>query len=203
MDSGLPPDGNIQKRIQQIHLLLANKYEIVTSNTDSSIFPKNEMQISLAFLEFLLDLTFFRTDIEQPGGPKSNMTIYFEAQMHKRAWLPLNNKTNLFDSYPQNHEPIIIPFYKSNISVHWAWHSKDNLLYKFLHDIDYFYNMGKVKFAYIVTRSESLLEAQKSSDPTRYASTTTHLGFLTQLLNYRRSGLCPIVGLGIKDSAIV
>lgn len=189
--------------MQQILNNIKERFDVIMSADASSITAPHNYNDSLELLEFLCTLQFARQDMEQPGGAKSRMTIQFEQALSRRRWGSIDNKSNLFKTYPSDHNKVEIPFFKNGISVYWQWHSKDGALYKVLHDVDYFFKHETTMFCYIVTRSESLFEDQRSRDPTRYASTTTHLGSLRRLLTHRNRGLCPVVGLGIRPCAIL
>ncbi len=83
------------------------------------------------------------------------------------------------------------------------WNSKDQTFDRDLLAMRTYFDCGIIDVGIIVTRSEELNDIFRSIGILKkYGASTTWMGKLTDRLDSRRNGGCPILAVGIKKSCI-
>ena len=182
------------------------KLEITTDDLRKA--GGNESQIPKIFNDILYPLGWRATQIS------SDLHVRTYIQKGKTARSQFSDKPNdnkELKGYIGGH---IIDFVKNRVAFDLEWNSKDQTFDRDLLAMRTYYDCGIVSVGVIVTRSKELNDVFRTVFDydsragkwkpilRKYGASTTWMGKLTDRLESRRNGGCPILAVGIKKNCI-
>lgn len=96
----------------------------------------------------------------------------------------------------------MIDYYKNGIAVDTEWNSKDQTFDRDLMAMRSYYESGIISMGVIITRGSELCSFPAKYNLKKYGASSTWLKQLTERLDCRRAGGCPILAIGITPKAI-
>ena len=96
----------------------------------------------------------------------------------------------------------MIDYYKNGIAIDTEWNSKDQTFDRDLMAMRSYYESGLISVGVIITRGSELCTFPAHYGLEKYGASTTWLDQLTERLDCRRAGGCPILAIGITPKAI-
>lgn len=96
----------------------------------------------------------------------------------------------------------MIDYYKNGIAIDTEWNSKDQTFDRDLSAMRSYYESGVISVGVIITRGSELCTFPAKYGLTKYGASSTWLNQLTERLDCRRAGGCPILAIGITPKAI-
>lgn len=166
-----------------------------------------------------LDITM--DDILAKGGNESHIPKKIRAEFLKQNWdveqqmdgsLLVNivkkekghhrvNELHTINGYLTGYQ---VDYFKNGIAVDTEWNSKDQTFDRDLTAMRAYYEAGLISMGIIITRGSDLCVFPKRYDELskKYGASTTWLNQLTERLDSRRAGGCPILAIGITSKAI-
>ena len=195
---------------------LHDKFEVIGYDHAGDILKNCYKDVYDSLTRVLNDIDITIADVYKKGGNESPIPKKFRELFEKENWsLEQNIKGNLDISIKKDHgikekysvdgfiDGYLIDFFNERIAVDVEWNSKDQTFDRDLSAMRSYYEAGLIAMGIIITR-----ESQLCNFPTHYSfhkkfgASTTWMGQLTDRLEGRRAGGCPILCIGIKREAI-
>ena len=196
------------------------RYEIVEYDHAGDIlkcYPDEFSDIK----KVLRNLNITMSDVIKDGGNESSIPKKIRDEFLACGWIveqqiggalqvDLSKKTNAgiktkelytVSGYLTGYQ---IDYFKNGIAVDTEWNSKDQTFDRDLTAMRAYYEAGLISMGIIITRGSELCTFPKRYGKLRkkYGASTTWLNQLTERLDSRRAGGCPILAIGITPNVI-
>ena len=198
---------------------IKEKYEIVEYDHAGTILQECYRSEYEEIKKVLLGLNIDIGDCERGGGNESpipkkirklfrDQAWYTEQQIDGSLLLDLRmenvNKKQVHEFHNVNGylTGYHLDYYKSRIAVDTEWNSKDQTFDRDLSAMRAYYEAGVISLGVIITRGDELGTFPEHYGFKKYGASTTWMKKLTDRLDSRRAGGCPILAIGIKPEAI-
>lgn len=182
---------------------ILDHFEVAEKHHAASILSTDFPSEWSDLMEMLEHFRLRRSQIETPGGSRSEIAIGIDAFFAKRGW-----KKHVFEikvladghvTLAPTHE---VDNFKNRIAVETEWNNKDPFFDRDLTTFRLLFELNVLSVGVIVTRATELQAIFKQlGRGTSYGNSTTHMGKLIPRLNNRASGGCPVLAFGIRTSA--
>jgi hypothetical protein len=150
------------------------------------------------------------SQIEAPGGSKSQVTAAFEEAFKGEGWLEksFDLETRL-DNVPTIARTHKIDLFKPGpdgalpgVGVELEWNNKDEFFDRDLINFEAIHRARGLAVGVIVTRGPTLQEAVRAKGLGKFGARSTHWEKLVPRLDLGRGGATPIIALGIEASRV-
>ena len=202
---------------------LLSKYEFLNFGHAleilSEAFPNEWQEIQ----DCLEQLVISTEDITSAGGNETAIPKKFDDFLYPRGWKELRitgdllvkiyprraNQRGRFTDEPFDQKIIEgyidghnIDFIKGRVAFDLEWNSKDQTFDRDLMAMRSYYESGIISMGVIITRGSELCSFPAKYNLKKYGASSTWLKQLTERLDCRRAGGCPILAIGITPKAI-
>lgn len=194
------------------------KYEIWGYDHAGDIlkcYPEEFEQIK----SVLKNLNIEMKDVLDKGGNESNIPKKIREKFEEQGWkteqeihgslqVELRSKSSTQKTQKEIHTingyltGYMIDYYKNGIAIDTEWNSKDQTFDRDLMAMRSYYESGLISVGVIITRGSELCTFPARYNLKKYGASTTWLNQLTERLDCRRAGGCPILAIGITPRAI-
>lgn len=178
------------------------KFEVAERHHAASIlsldFPSEWADIVTLTEQFTLP----KSQIETPGGSRSDIAIGIDAFFSHRGWskhvFEIKVLADGQETLAPTHE---VDNFKNRIAVETEWNNKDPFFDRDLTTFRLLFELNVLSVGVIITRATELQTIFKAlGRGSSYGNSTTHMNKLVPRLNNRASGGCPVLAFGIKAS---
>lgn len=188
------PDGLIPESV-------LNRYEIYNWRNAAQVLAGSYPSEWQDILEILGLFVLRKSEVVSPGGRKSKISDYIDAQFSSRGWKERQVSYKLsIDEETRESSTHKIDCYRNRIGLECEWNSKDQTFVRDLNTFRILFDMQILDVGCIVTRSDHLQEIFDSLGPEigkKYGPSTTHMGKLLPRLQSGGGGGCPVLVFGI------
>lgn len=175
----------------------------------SGDFPAEFDDLIFALTQFRL----FRSEIEMPGGGRSNISARLDGYFRARGWTEKRFDT----SFSVNGKVVEarghkIDNYKNGIACDVEWNNKTEFFDRDLGNFARLHDIGALAAGIIITRASHLSEIFETLGAVgeggrafadKYGQSTTHLDKLVPKIHGGAAGGCPVLVFGIQRGLYV
>jgi hypothetical protein len=174
----------------------------------SADFPAEFDDLTFALSQFRL----FRSEIEMPGGGRSNISARLDGYFRARGWAEKRFDT----SFSVNGKVVEarghkVDNFKNAIACDVEWNNKTEFYDRDLGNFARLHDIGALAVGIIITRASHLSEIFEKLGLTaagkpfadKYGQSTTHLDKLVPKIHGGAAGGCPVLVFGIQRSLYV
>lgn len=160
-------------------------------------FPTEWNDVCDVLTRFRLCKSFITT----PGGRKSQVSEWIDAELYKKGWVEKEFDTSVVVDGKATDSPThSVDCYKNRIALEIEWNNKDPFYDRDLNNFRLLFELRVISVGIIVTRCDAL---QKIFDELgrgkSYGASTTHMRKLIPKIEGGGGGGCPVLVFGIKD----
>jgi hypothetical protein len=181
---------------------LHQKFEIREWRHASAVlltdFPSEWKDVSAVLSSFVLK----KSDITQPGGSKSAISIWMDRQLVAKGWAERKFATAIRVDDNEYASPTHkVDCYKNRVGLEIEWNNKDPFFDRDLNNFRLLFELRTIAVGIIVTRCDELQEIfAELGRGSSYGNSTTHMSKLIPRLEGGAGGGCPILVFGIRKS---
>jgi hypothetical protein len=156
-------------------------------------------------IDVLMRFRLFRNYITIPGGRKSHVSKWIDAQLLTHGWIEKKFDTKILVDAIEIPSPThSVDCFKNRIALEIEWNNKDPFYDRDLNNFRLLHQLDTVSAGVIVTRCSHLQEIfVKHERGDSYGNSTTHMGKLLPKIKGGGGGGCPILVLGISNKLYV
>lgn len=154
----------------------------------------------------LEDFRLFHTDVAQPGGNLSPISIRLNRAFKELGWKERKFDTRIVVDDVEHASPTHkVDHFKGRVALEIEWNNKDPFYDRDLNNFRLLFDLRVIDAGVIVTRTRELnrLAVELGKTVTSLGASTTHLGKLLPRLNGGSGGGCPVTVFGIRKTAYV
>jgi hypothetical protein len=180
-----------------------NKFQIRETHHAAAIlredFPQEWADLTGMLSEFRLK----KSDVMEPGGRKSPISISINGYFYTRNWIEHNfqievRADGVTTLAPTHH----VDYYRNRVAIETEWNNKDPFFDRDLTTFRLLFDLNVLSVGVIITRASELQEIfDKLGRGKSFGPSTTHMGKLIPKLENRASGGCPVLAFGIMKDA--
>ena len=188
--------------LDDISMELHAKYEIHEWRHASAIllndFASEWEDVASVLSQFVLRKSYIVT----PGGSKSAISIWMDAQLTERGWEERKFDTSIKVDHQEYASPTHkVDCYKNRIGLEIEWNNKDPFYDRDLNNFRLLFELLTIAVGIIVTRCDELQEIfAQLGRGSSYGNSTTHMGKLLPRLEGGAGGGCPILVFGMRKA---
>lgn len=191
--------------IAALSQFIRNNYEIHEWRHASAIlasdFPSEWADIQAVLEGFRL----YRSQVLTPGGRKSDIAGWIDAQFEGRGWVEKKFATQIkVDEHTMDAPTHKVDCFKNGVALEIEWNNKDPFYDRDLNNFRLLFDLRAISVGVIITRCSELqaifddLGRGKS-----YGNSTTHMAKLLPRIEGGSGGGCPLLVFGITPALFV
>ena len=189
--------------LDQIPAGLRRKFEVAETHHATAILHQDFPNEWADLLTLLGQFRLLRSQIMQPGGRKSPISLSINGFFYGRGWrektfaieVRADGATTLA---PTHH----VDYFRHSVAIETEWNNKDPFYDRDLTTFRLLFDLNVLSVGVIITRASELQDIfDELGRGASFGQSTTHMGKLTPKLNNRASGGCPVLAFGIKKLA--
>ena len=179
---------------------ISAKFEVAEKHHATSILHTDFNAEWNDIIAMLDQFTLKRSQIETPGGSRSDIAIGIDEFFFARGWKKHVFQIKVFadgdETLAPTHE---VDNFKNRIALETEWNNKDPFFDRDLTTFRLLFELNVLSVGVIVTRATELQTIFKRlGRGSSYGNSTTHMNKLVPRLNNRASGGCPVLAFGIR-----
>jgi hypothetical protein len=156
------------------------------------------------YQDIIYVLTNFRlrqSDIQKPGGRKSDIAESIDGSFEKRGWKEKGFLTKVVVDANEIETPTHkVDCYKNRIALEVEWNNKDPFFDRDLNNFRLLFELRAISVGVIITRRDELQTIFAGlGKGDSYGASTTHMSKLLPRIEGGGGGGCPILAFGISE----
>ena len=182
---------------------MIGKFEVAERHHASSILYTDFRAEWEDLIAMLAQFTLRKSQIETPGGSRSEIAIGIDDFFFQRGWKKHVFKIEVFSDGEQTLAPTHeVDNFRNRVAVETEWNNKDPFFDRDLTTFRLLFELNVLSVGVIITRATELQAIFKDlGRGSSYGNSTTHMNKLVPRLANRASGGCPVLAFGIRQSA--
>lgn len=186
---------------EEIH----QKFEIAERHHAASILNSDFPQEWTDLMAMLSGFTLRRSQIMQPGGRKSPISLAINGFFYGRGWaehdFQIQVRADNVITLAPTHQ---VDYYRNRIAIETEWNNKDPFYDRDLTTFRLLFELNVLSVGVIITRSSDLQTIFNDlGRGSSFGQSTTHMGKLIPKLTNGASGGCPVLAFGIRPCTYV
>ncbi len=164
-------------------------------------FPREWDDMVDVLTRFRLKRSEFRT----PGGSKSAMAGWIDAELTRRGWEEKKFKTQIkVDEHTTDSPTHKVDCYRNGVALEIEWNNRDPFYDRDLNNFRLLFELRVVSVGIIITRADHLQAiANQLGRGKSYGQSTTHMSKLLPRIEGGGGGGCPLLVFGITRALYV
>ena len=153
-------------------------------------------------LDMLRRFRLGRSMIEKPGGNRSAVSAWVDADLCAKGWVETAFHTSIVvDGVPRDSPTHKVDCFKDGVGLEVEWNNKDPFYDRDLNNFRLLFELRVIEVGIILTRCDDLQEIFTAlGRGTSYGMSTTHMSKLIPRLEGGGGGGCPILVFGISQA---
>lgn len=167
---------------------------------------KQDFPTELAeFIDVMTRFRLHRTMIKDPGGRKSKVSEWIDAELYKLGWREKHFDTSIkVDGNEEKSPTHSVDCFKKGIALEIEWNNKDPFYDRDLNNFRLLFDLRAVSVGIIITRCDELQKVFKELGRGKsYGASTTHMSKLLPRIRGGGGAGCPLLVLGISRKLYV
>jgi len=179
------------------------KYEIHEWRHATAILAHEFPDEWADILDMLAGFRLCKSSITSGGGNKSSVSSSLDQFLYDRGWQEKQFQTAIsVDGNPIESPTHKIDCYRNRVALEIEWNNKDPFYDRDLNNFRLLFDLRVVSVGVIITRSDELQKIFNDlGRGTSYGMSTTHMGKLLPRIEGGGGAGCPVLAIGIKDTA--
>lgn len=167
----------------------------------SADFPQEYADI----VDVLTRFRMLRSYINTPGGRKSNLAGWLDAELTAKGWVEKQFRTQIkVDERVMDSPTHKIDCYKNGVALEIEWNNKDPFYDRDLNNFRLLFDLRAVSVGVIITRCDELQTIfDQLGRGASFGNSTTHMSKLLPRIEGGGGAGCPLLVVGIKPSLYV
>jgi hypothetical protein len=167
----------------------------------SADFPQEYADI----VDVLTRFRMLRSYINTPGGRKSNLAGWLDAELTAKGWVEKQFRTQIkVDDRVMDSPTHKIDCYKNGVALEIEWNNKDPFYDRDLNNFRLLFDLRAVSVGVIITRCDELQAIfDQLGRGSSFGNSTTHMSKLLPRIEGGGGAGCPLLVVGIKPSLYV
>ncbi len=187
--------------IELLPPIVFEKFEIEETHHAASILYTDFRAEWDDLVGMLSSFELWKTDILEPGGGRSRISIKIDQYFFERGWdkhkFKIEVSADGLKTLTPTHE---VDNYRNRVALETEWNNKDPFYDRDLTTFRLLFELNVLSVGVIVTRAAELQTTFRTLGKT-YGKASTQMDKLLPKLRNRASGGCPVLAFGIKNAA--
>lgn len=191
--------------IDSIPQFLRDHYEIHEWRHAAAILERDFPQEFADIVDVLTRFRLLRSAITNPGGRKSNISGWIDAEFYAKGWVEKKFDTKVtVDDVEIDSPTHSVDCLKNRIALEIEWNNKDPFYDRDLNNFRLLFDLRAISVGVIVTRTDELQNIfEKLGRGASFGASTTHMSKLLPRIRGGGGAGCPILVFGITEKLYV
>lgn len=205
--SQAPPRPLNRVRLPRLSSFINDHYEVYEWRHATAILEADFSAEFRDIQEILETFQLRRSSIVAPGGGKSSVSGWIDAEFAARGWREKKFDTKIVvDGHPYDSPTHKVDCVKSRVALEIEWNNKDPFYDRDLNNFRLLFDLRAISVGVIITRCSELQQIFKKLGGKvagKYGASTTHMEKLLPRIEGGGGAGCPILVFGISQELYV
>lgn len=191
--------------IESFPEFLRENYEIHEWRHASAILERDFPNEFADICDVLMRFRLMKSSITNPGGRKSNISGWIDAEFYEKGWVEKRFDTKITVDGNETESPTHgVDCLKNRIALEIEWNNKDPFYDRDLNNFRLLFDLRAISIGIIITRTDALQGIfEELGRGKSFGASTTHMSKLLPRIKGGGGAGCPILVFGIKKELYV